>query len=357
MRRLLFYCSLLFVVILLFSCSKETKEEIEKPSDELTAQQKEGKELAESLWATSPLQEQPLDENRTLTFERIQEYADKCTSDYFESYLKSIDLTSESQEKYDVLLYYYRYAFDRILNDIKNENVEDGTAHIWMLYNMGYVVKTPSCCFAIDIMHRWAEKLAPYLDFLCLTHNHQDHYDTKLIEAMLAEGKPVISNFIEEGKEYYSKNPSNYKIGKVSVRTSITDHNNSGLSNFVTVYSIDCGNDSGNLTIMHTGDSNYKPSQFTNILNRVNILIPRYAPNELTENNIIGEGNGKVIPDYVLLSHILELTHVDTEASRWSLPMALERASKINCAQTYVPMWGEKLIWKDNKLNQGIWEE
>ena len=89
MRRLLFYCSLLFVVILLFSCSKETKEEIEKPSDELTAQQKEGKELAESLWATSPLQEQPLDENRTLTFERIQEYADKCTSDYFESYLKS----------------------------------------------------------------------------------------------------------------------------------------------------------------------------------------------------------------------------------------------------------------------------
>ena len=240
MRRLSFCYSLLFVVLLLSSCSKETKEEIEKPSEELTVQQKEGKELAESLWATSPLQEQPLDENRILAFERIQEYADKCTSDYFESYLKSINLTSENKEKYDVLLYYYRYAFDRILNDIKEEQVEDGTAHIWMLYNMGYVVKTPSCCFAIDIMHRWAEKLAPYLDFLCLTHNHQDHYDTKLIEAMLAEGKPVISNFIEESKEYYSKKSSNYTIGKVSIRTSITDHNNSGLSNFVTVFSIDC---------------------------------------------------------------------------------------------------------------------
>lgn len=350
MRRLSFFYPLLLVVLFLFSCSKETNEKVEKTSEELTVQQREGKELAESLWATSPLQEQPFDENRTLAFERIQEYADKCTSDYFNNYLKSVNLTSENQEKYDVLLYYYRYAFDRILNDIKDEQVEDGTAHIWMLYNMGYVVKTPSCCFAIDIMHRWAEKLAPYLDFLCLTHNHQDHYDTKLIEAMLAERKPVISNFIEESKEYYSTKSSNYTIGKVSIRTSITDHNNSGLSNFVTVYSIDCGNDSGNLTIMHTGDSNYKPSQFTNILNRVNILIPRYAPDALTENRIIGDGNGQVISDYVLLSHILELTHTDVENSRWSLPMALERASQINCEQTYVPMWGEKLIWKNNKL-------
>jgi hypothetical protein len=30
---------------------------------------------------------------------------------------------------------------------------------------MGYVVKTPSGCFAIDISHRWAKELAPYIDF------------------------------------------------------------------------------------------------------------------------------------------------------------------------------------------------
>ena len=33
------------------------------------------------------------------------------------------------------------------------------------------------------------------------------------------------------------------------------------------------------------------------------------------------------------------------------LDMALERASKINCDQTYVPMWGEKMVWKNGKLN------
>ena len=42
---------------------------------------------------------------------------------------------------------------------------------------------------------------------------------------------------------------------------------------------------------------------------------------------------------------------VGVDASRWSLDMALERASKINCDQTYVPMWGEKMVWKNGKLN------
>ena len=82
-----------------------------------------------------------------------------------------------------------------------------------------------------------------------------------------------------------------------------------------------------------------------------NVLIPRYAPNALTENNILGTGAGQVQPDYVLLSHILEMAHAGVDASRWSLDMALERASKINCDQTYVPMWGEKMVWKNGKLN------
>lgn len=357
MKKILFAILVLFIGVL-YSCGSGEEDQVVVPptsgTEELTSQQKAGKNLAESLWKTTPLQGKPLDNNRSVIFDKIQSYADQCSADYFENYLKSADQTSENQEKYDAFLYFYRYALDRVLNGIKNDKVEIGSTHIWLLYNMGYVIKTPSCCFGIDIMHRWAEKLAPYLDFLCLTHNHQDHYNAKLIDAMLAAGKPVLSNFREDSREYYSKSPANYVIGKVSIRTSITDHNNSGLSNFVTVYSINCGNDSGNLTLMHTGDSNYKPTQFTNIFNRINILLPRYAPNALTENEIIGEGNGQTIPDYVLLSHILELTHVSIEDSRWSLPLALERASKINCEKTYVPMWGEKMIWKDNKLDLAL---
>ena len=351
MKRFLLF---LLPVFLLFSCGSDNNTSTpspESPAEEtLTSQQKEGKELAELLWATTPLQPQPLDAKRSEAFETLQNYADNCSAEYFEDYLNSIDQTSENKEKYDALLYYYRYAFDKILDSIANDKVKEGTAHIWLLYNMGYVIKTPSSCFAIDIMHRWAVKLAPYLDFLCLTHNHQDHYDEELIEAMLNLGKPVLSNFVEDGGRYYAKSSENYEIGKILIRTSITDHNNSGLSNFVTVFCIDCGEDSGNLTLMHTGDSNYKPTQYTNIFNRVNILIPSYAPNALTENNIIGTGSGQTMPDYVLLSHILELTHVSEEESRWSLKLALARASQINCERTYVPMWGEKMVWENGTL-------
>lgn len=301
------------------------------------------------MWSTSPL---TLDAKRTGALTKIQGYADNCLSDYFSTFLSGYDQTSENMEKADPILIYYRSAFDRVLEDIKNSSVEEGTVELWQLYNMGYVIKTSSGCFAIDISHRWAKELAPYIDFLCVTHNHADHYNKELIQAMFDLGKPVLSNYLQdESYEYTSKTPTDYTIGDFAIHTSITDHNNSGLSNFVTVFYIDCGEDTGNFTLIHTGDSNFKPEQFTNIASHVNVLIPRYAPNALTENNIIGTGLGQTLPDYVLLSHILELAHADTDSSRWSVEMALERASKINCEQTYVPMWGEKLVWKNGKLN------
>ena len=303
----------------------------------------------QELWSTSPL---TLDVKRTGALAKIQGYADNCLSDYFSTFLSGYDQTSENMEKADPILIYYRSAFDRVLEDIKNSSVEEGTVELWQLYNMGYVIKTSSGCFAIDISHRWAKELAPYIDFLCVTHNHADHYNKELIQAMFDLGKPVLSNYLQdESYEYTSKTPTDYTIGNFAIHTSITDHNNSGLSNFVTVFYIDCGEDTGNFTLIHTGDSNFKPEQFTNIASHVNVLIPRYAPNALTENNIIGTGLGQTLPDYVLLSHILELAHADTDSSRWSVEMALERASKINCEQTYVPMWGEKLVWKNGKLN------
>jgi L-ascorbate metabolism protein UlaG (beta-lactamase superfamily) len=242
------------------------------------------------------------------------------------------------------------------LESIKNDKVENGTVAIYMLYNMGYVIKTPSSCFGIDIYHRWAKKLAPYLDFLCVTHNHADHYSADLIQAMFDANKPVLSNYLKKGTaySYTSTTSNNYTIGKFTIRTAITDHNGTVEGrNFITVFRIECGDDAGNFTLLHVGDSNYQTVQFTNVQGAVDVLIPRYAPvpHGLNENNIIGTGTGQVQPGYVLLSHILELSHGDVAGSRWPLDMALERASKINCEKTYVPMWGEKLVWKNGKLN------
>lgn len=315
----------------------------------LTGLAKEVDAVAQQLWESSPLTASAA---RAAAFDKIQPYADQCKDDYFISYLKGLDETSISMEKTTPILYFYRSAFDRVMNGIRNTKVENGTAAVWLLYNMGYVVKTPSGCFAVDISHRWAKELAPYIDFLCVTHKHSDHYSTDLIQAMFDSGKPVLSNYLKDTSyPYTAKGDRDYEIGKFRIKTCVTDHNNSGLSNFVTVFSIDCGEDTGGFVFMHVGDSNYKPAQYTNLPAHVNVLVERYAPNALTENNILGSGNGQVEPDYVLLSHILELSHADVSDSRWSLDMALERASKIKCEQTCVPMWGEMLVWKNGELN------
>lgn len=344
-----YYLWLIVALFVCYSCSSDS--ENEGPDNGGKGAVVEAMQTAKQLWNTSPFHEGDISRQSALS--TIQRYADNCDATYFKHYLSGTDAVCENAEKYDLVLAYYRAAFDRVLEGIKQTQVANGTTEIWMLYNMGYIIHTPSGRIGIDISHRWAKKLAPYLDALCITHNHSDHYSDELIQAMFDLGKPVLSNYlkIDQNYVYTSKVATNYTIGNFNIRTSITDHNNSGLANFVTVFQIDCGEDSGNFVLLHVGDSNYKTSQYTNIDNKVSLLIPRYAPNALTENNIIGTGTGQVMPDYVLLSHILELAHAGVEESRWSIELALSRAAKINCTNTGVPMWGEKLVWKDGMLN------
>lgn len=314
------------------------------PEPVLPPSRNEAKEAMEKLWSTSSLNHNT---KRLEAFDAIQKYADLCSSTYFNNYQKSLDTAAANMEKYDPILTCYRLSFDKVLEDIKSAQVENHTTVMWNLYNMGYIIKTLKGCFGIDINHRYAEKLEPYLDFLCVTHNHSDHYSTELIEKMFGANKPVISNYLKNADyPYTTKGTKAFTIGSFTVTTNITDHNTS-LKNFVTTFQIDCGNDGGDLVLMHVGDSNYEPEQY-NIIKPINIFIARYAPNELQENRIIGN---KVTPNYVLLSHILELAHAGAEESRWSIKMGLERVSKINCDKTILPFLGEKLIWKNEKLN------
>lgn len=333
------------VVSVLTGCGDTWENNYRPEQKEVTSQ---AASTMESLWQTRPWDSDMT--TRTAILNTIQGYADACSSDNFSKYLEASDAVAYSYETYDDIYICYKKAFDKVLSEVKSTEVENGSVVIWLLYNMGYVVKTPSGCFGIDICHRHAAELAPYLDFLCVTHNHQDHYNTSLINAMLELGKPVLSNYIAptSGYEYKTtESADDFTIGKFQIHTCLTDHNNDKLKLFDTTFQIDCGDDTGNFVFMHVGDSNYNAEQFT-ITKDVDVFIPRYAVNALTENNVIG---AIVKPKYVLLSHILEMTHVDTEASRWSVTLGLERAARIDCENTYMPMWGEKMTWKNGQLN------
>lgn len=342
-NNFLYLLIILLSVIFFTGCSSD--EDNLNPEPTPSPPVNEAKEVMEKLWSTSSLSHNA---KRLEAFATIQEYADECSSTYFNNYLKSLDAAADNTEKYTPVLTCYRAAFDHILEDIKSTQVENRTTIMWNLYNMGYIVKTPKGCFGIDICHRYAEKLEPYLDFLCVTHNHADHYNTDLINKMFDNNKPVISNYLKTiDYQYTTKGIKTFTIGNFIITTELTNHNEAALKNFVTTFQIDCGNEGGNLVLMHVGDSNYKEDQY-HITKPVNIFIARYAPNAKTENNIIGK---KVTPDYVFLSHILELSHAGVDESRWSLEMGLQRASEINCENTILPFWGEKLIWKNEKLN------
>src|SRR5690554_6051279 len=198
--------------------------------------------------STSPFN---LDDERLLLWEKFQFYSDNLENTTFKEYLDKPQEEAVNMEDSIPILYLYREGFNKVLYEVKNSQVEQGSTLVWMLYNMGFVVKTPSGCFGIDIDHRLAEQLEPYLDFLCITHNHGDHYNNKLVEAMINQGKPVLSNFYEDSPGYVSKTAASYQIGNFTIRTDLSDHlAKPDFPNFVTLFRIEGGDDSGNFSIL-----------------------------------------------------------------------------------------------------------
>ena len=339
--------TLLLLMILFASCQKglyfESKRDNGNGIGEAVP---EAEKTMSQFRKTSPLK---LDNERLMILEKIQNYSDNLENSTFKEYLKKSEKEAAMMEDTIPILYFYRKGFDKVLYEVKTLNVKKGTAVVWLLYNMGFVVKTPSGCFGIDIDHRYAEKLEPYLDFLCVTHNHSDHYNTPLMEAMNRHHKPVLSNFYKKGGMYLSTVATHYQIGNFTVYTDISDHLlNPKLPNFVTLFRIECGTDAGKFSILHCGDSGFNPERFKNVQGAVNMVVLRWgAPRE---NNILGTGEGQVQPDYAVLSHLIELRHKPYPHGQASITKTLEHLPNVKCDHTIIPFWGEKLTWQNGRL-------
>jgi len=87
-------------------------------------------------------------------------------------------------------------AFDRVRKEIDETSVTN-VPSVWMVYNMGVVVKTKEALFSIDLCHRRASELVPKLDFALITHNHGDHYTKDFYDEMDGARKIVVNNFID----------------------------------------------------------------------------------------------------------------------------------------------------------------
>ena len=154
-------------------------------------------------------------------------------------------------------LRWYDEAFDKVRDEVRTTSVAGDVPAIWYVYNMGVVVKTRTCAFAIDLCHRKACELIPDLDFALCTHNHNDHHTADFMNGMVAAGKPFVSNFCLQW-DWYTAGNRTLELKGVKVHITRTDHN-AHLPNAVNCYEVECGGEKP-FVIFHSGDS-HRPDQ------------------------------------------------------------------------------------------------
>jgi hypothetical protein len=102
---------------------------------------------------------------------------------------------------------------------------------------------------------------------------------------------------------------------------------------------MDCEVDTHNIVIMHVGDSSFNPNQYS-VEAPVDVLIPRYA--STIDYKIIGP---VIQPKVILMSHIMELRHVNKPGSRSSIMQGLEHNQSFYQSKAYLPFWGELFVY------------
>lgn len=235
-------------------------------------------------------------------------------------------------------------GFAKIVREIETTKV-GATPAVWLVYNMGVVVKTRQALFSIDLAHRRAVELAPKLDFALITHNHGDHYSPKFYRAMDGAGKTVINNFIDnygaadwrKGGKYwaaggFTRAEKTFKIKDVEIRTALTDHN-PYLVDYTTTFEIRVGN----WRMFHSGDCG-NAQKLKTIWGQPDlwVVFPGCGLNVKTAFT-------RIQPKLMAFGHLWELAH---GKGRLTTPMVRRARKTVESAggSVVVPLYGERIV-------------
>ena len=274
---------------------------------------------------------------RMKAMETVQSVMNRFEPSEWKSYRNLVEGDELAEVEKSGVPYFLRQSFDKVYSEVRTTKVKEGTVAVWLLYNMGYVVKTPSSVFGIDIHTKFVDKAADMLDFVMITHRHGDHYNIPFLRAMTAKGKAVYAAFELEGVDVTKvEHKAVYEVGEVKFRTTIGDHNKK-LRNFVTAYEINCGANTTNTIIYHTGDSN----NYTQ-------LTPEQPVDIFILHMAVGLNIQKAIdniqPLHVFLAHNQELGH-KVNKWRWTFHDALKLKDRLRHDHLWIQCWGERVIY------------
>jgi L-ascorbate metabolism protein UlaG (beta-lactamase superfamily) len=112
----------------------------------------------------------------------------------------------ESAPLKELVQKFYSERMERAIGEIEQAKVTEGM-RIWKLYNMGFLVRTPTVSFAFDIVPGIPGTCAPGFsvstdvikrlvaqsDAMFLSHEHYDHANQDVVRIFLEMNKPVIA--------------------------------------------------------------------------------------------------------------------------------------------------------------------
>lgn len=248
------------------------------------------------------------------------------------------DDRADRMEETNPALRYLRAATLQAMADVRRTRVRRGLA-VWHLYNMGYVFKTPTSCFGIDLAGRDVQRLAADLDFLLVSHEHSDHYSAPLIKAMIGRQRPVITRWFQ-GTTIVNQ-AAEYRFGDVHVRIDIGDHHReqANQQNNMLMFEVDGGAPANHAVVYHSGDGNnfekMRPVKPVDVfIVHVQVGMP------------VAAAVRHLKPKMTLVSHVLELAHspLPPQAWRWSYEYAFDVIRDLPETEATVLTWGERWL-------------
>ena len=265
-------------------------------------------------------------------YEELQALIDEVTPQMYFDYQKGGPTDKPALQRLDA-------AFDKVLKEVRETVVTDKPA-IWLVYNMGVIVKTKESCFSIDLQHRRAPEIAPLLDFALITHNHGDHFTDAFYRAMDGAGKTVISNFKANagaksaGAECgLAKGGRTFRLKDVEIRTGLTDHAKTKID-FTMTFEVRIGD----FMLFHSGDSCTAEK-----------LNPSRSPDLWMLHPYCGmrtvDGVKKFSPRQTAILHLNELGHART-GCRWTWAVGLKAKAAVEKigGAAIVPVWGDRIL-------------
>ena len=263
----------------------------------------------------------------------LQAQIDEVTPKMYFDYQKRRQADKAALQRLDA-------AFDKVLKEVRETIVTDKPA-IWLVYNMGVIVKTREACFSIDLRHRRAPEIAPLLDFALITHSHGDHFTEDFYRAMDGAGKTVISNFKENvgaksgnAECGLTKGKRIFKLKDVEIRTALVDHSKT-LIDFITSFEISVGK----WRLFHAGDAadegKLNPVQSPDLW-----MVHPYC-NEWP----ITKGVKKFSPKLTAVLHLNEFSHPHGQC-RWTWADGFRAKADVEKSggAAIVPLWGDRIF-------------